>query len=62
MADVEFTKILERVVAVIGQAPGTDAYPPGFHAVDGLELPEVANDNDLTWPFMPNPGNENQPA
>ena len=49
MADVEFTKILQRVVAVIGQTPRAESYPPGFQTVDGLELPEVANDNDLTF-------------
>ena len=62
MTDVEFTKILQRVVAVIGQTPRAESYPPGFQTVDGLELPDVANDNDQKWPFIPLPDNENTPA
>ena len=38
---------------MIGHDTKAAGYSAGFHADDLAELPAFANDNNLTWPFIP---------
>ncbi len=52
MSEVEFDRLMDAVRTAIAPIPQEDflSYPPSF-----TQPPRAANDNELTWGFIPFP-------